>query len=205
MQSKSIVYKILSYPLFYNLFMRLISKKGGRQKYVDNYIKPFPALKIIDFGCGPGSIIEYLPEQVEYVGVDSEKNYIDSAKNKYGEKGKFIRQDILSISPKEVNYFDVAIANGLLHHLNDEESEKLIITANRVLKPGGRLVTIDNIFIKNQSLFARFLISKDRGQNVRTLDEYLKIGQNVFTKIEYQIMHDMLRIPYTHIIMTMTT
>ena len=104
-----------------------------------------------------------------------------------------------------MNYFDVAIANGLLHHLNDEESEKLIITANRVLKPGGRLVTIDNIFIKNQSLFARFLISKDRGQNVRTLDEYLKIGQNVFTKIEYQIMHDMLRIPYTHIIMTMTT
>jgi SAM-dependent methyltransferase len=205
MQSKSILYKILSYPLFYDIFVKLIAKKGGRQKFVDNYLKPFPGMKIVDLGCGPGSIIEYLPEQVEYVGVDAEKNYIDSAINKYGEIGKFICEDILSFSPKEVNYFDIAIAIGLLHHLNDEESKKLIEAANKVLKPGGCLVTIDNIYIKNQSFIARFLISKDRGKNVRTLDQYLRIGQTVFPKIEYQIIHDMLRVPYTHIIMTMTT
>ncbi len=205
MQSKSIVYKILSYPLFYDISQKLIAKKGSRQKFVDNYLKPFPGMKIVDFGCGPGSIIEYLPEQMEYVGIDAEKNYIDSAINKYGEIGKFICEDILSFSPKEVNYFDIAIAIGLLHHLNDEESKKLIETANKVLKPGGRLVTLDNIYIKNQSFFARFLISKDRGQNVRTLDQYLRIGQTVFPKIEYKIIHDMLRVPYTHIIMTMTT
>ncbi len=158
MQSKSILYKILSYPLFYDIFVKLIAKKGGRQKFVDNYLKPFPGMKIVDFGCGPGSIIEYLPEQMEYVGVDAEKNYIDSAINKYGEIGKFICEDILSFSPKEVNYFDIAIAIGLLHHLNDEESEKLINTANRVLKPGGRLVNLDNIYIKNQSFFSRFII-----------------------------------------------
>ena len=181
------------------------AKKGGIQKFVDNYLKPFPGIKIVDFGCGPGSIIEYLPEQVEYVGVDAEKNYIDSAINKYGEIGKFICEDILSFSPKEVNYFDIAIAIGLLHHLNDEESKKLIEAANKVLKPGGCLVTIDNIYIKNQSFIARFLISKDRGKNVRTLDQYLRIGQTVFPKIEYQIIHDMLMVPYTHIIMTMTT
>jgi len=205
MQSKSIVYKILSYPLFYDISQKLIAKKGSRQKFVDNYLKPFPGMKIVDFGCGPGSIIEYLPEQVEYVGVDAEKNYIDSAINKYGEIGKFICEDILSFSPKEVNYFDIAIAIGLLHHLNDEESKKLIEAANKVLKPGGCLVTIDNIYIKNQSFIARFLISKDRGKNVRTLDQYLRIGQTVFPKIEYQIIHDMLMVPYTHIIMTMTT
>ena len=205
MQSKSILYKILSYPLFYDIFVKLIAKKGGRQKFVDNYLKPFPGMKIVDLGCGPGSIIEYLPEQVEYVGVDAEKNYIDSAINKYGEIGKFICEDILSFSPKEVNYFDIAIAIGLLHHLNDEESKKLIEAANKVLKPGGCLVTIDNIYIKNQSFIARFLISKDRGKNVRTLDQYLRIGQTVFPKIEYQIIHDLLRVPYTHIIMTMTT
>ena len=161
-------------------------------------------MKIVDFGCAPGSIIEYLPGQVEYVEVDAEKNYIDSAKNKYGETGIFICEDILSFSPKEVNYFDIAIAIGLLHHLNDEESKKLIETANKVLKPGGCLVTIDNIYIKNQSFIARFLISKDRGQNVRTLNQYLAIGQTVFPKIEYQIIHDLLRVPYTHIIMRMT-
>ena len=205
MQSKSIVYKILSNPLFYDIFQKLIAKKGSRQKFVDNYLKPFPGMKIVDFGCGSGSIIEYLPEQMEYVGIDAEKNYINSAINKYGEIGKFICEDILSFSPKEVNYFDIAIAIGLLHHLNDEESKKLIEAANKVLKPGGCLVTIDNIYIKNQSFIARFLISKDRGKNVRTLDQYLRIGQTVFPKIEYQIIHDMLMVPYTHIIMTMTT
>ena len=159
---------------------------------------------MIDFGCGPGLIIEYLPNQMEYVGIEPEKYYIDSAKKKYGERGSFICESIEHYLPEKMNYFDITLAGGLLHHLDDENSVKLLKKANSVLKQGGRLVTFDNIYIKNQSFFARYIISKDRGQNVRTLDQYIGIGKTAFTKIEYKIIHDMLRVPYTHIVMTFT-
>ena len=108
-------------------------------------------MKIVDFGCGPGSIIEYLPNQMEYVGIEPEIYYIDSAKKKYGDRGSFICEKIEYYLPEKMNYCDIALAGGLLHHLDDENSAKLLKTANNVLKPGGRLVTIDNIYIKNQS------------------------------------------------------
>ena len=204
MQNNSVLYKILLNPFVYETFQKWITKNNSRQKFVDNFIKPFPGMKIVDFGCGPGSIIEYLPNQMEYVGIEPEIYYIDSAKKKYGDRGSFICEKIEYYLPEKMNYFDIALAGGLLHHLDDENSAKLLKTANNVLKPGGRLVTIDNIYIKNQSFFARYIISKDRGQNVRTLDQYIRIGETAFTKIEYKIIHDMLRVPYTHIVMTFT-
>ena len=124
------------------------------------------------------------------------------ANKKYSNRGVFICESIATYSPDKINYFDIALASGLLHHLDDENSIKLLKTINNVLKPGGRLVTLDNIYIKNQSYIARYLISKDRGHNVRTLEKYLELGNTVFTNIEYQIIHDLLRVPYTHIVMT---
>ena len=86
--------------------------------------------------------------------------------------------------------------------MDDEEAKKCFQISKASLKYGGRLVTIDPVYLNNQSLIARFIISRDRGQNVRTPDQYLKIVKTVFSNIEYQIIHDMLRIPYTHFIMT---
>ena len=40
--------------------------------------------------------------------------------------------------------------------------------------------------------------------NGGTLDKYIGIGKTAFTKIEYKIIHDMLRVPYTHIVMIFT-
>ena len=203
MQNESAIYKIFSHPFLYETFQKLISKNGSRQKFVEDYLKPFPGMKIIDFGCGPGSIIEYLPDQIEYVGIDKEKNHIDLAVKKYSNRGTFMCTDIDDYSTGKVNYFDMALASGLLHHIDDQSSIKLLETAKIVLKPGGNLVTIDNVYVNNQSFVARYIISKDRGQNIRTLDQYLSIGYSVFSKVEHQIIHDMLKVPYTHIVMTL--
>ena len=204
MEELSIKNKILSYSLFYKIFQNLVSEKGSRKKFVDNFLKPFSGMKMVDFGCGPGSIIKYLPNHMEYVGVDIEKNYIDSAKKKYSKRGTFICEDIASFSSKKRNYFDIALASGVLHHLDDDKSIKLLKSAKSILKPGGRLVTLDNVYINNQNLFARYLIDMDRGCNVRTLDQYMRIGHTVFSKIDYCVIHDLLWVPYTHLVMTLT-
>ena len=47
---------------------------------------------------------------------------------------------------------------------------------------------------------ARFLVARDRGQNVRTVSEYLALAEPYFPNIQHEIRSNLLRIPYTHII-----
>ncbi|MCZ2207908.1 hypothetical protein, partial [Cylindrospermopsis raciborskii] len=58
----------------------------------------------------------------------------------------------------------------------------------------------------NQSPIARWIISKDRGQNVRDEKGYLNLAYNLFPPpyTSCNIRHNLLRIPYTHIIIEST-
>jgi hypothetical protein len=45
------------------------------------------------------------------------------------------------------------------------------------------------------------MLAKDRGKFVRTRDEYLRLASTRFSKVEPHLRHDLLRVPYTHLIM----
>jgi hypothetical protein len=95
------------------------------------------------------------------------------------------------------------LAIGILHHLSDEEALKLFRLAQSALKPGGCLVTLDGCYIDNQPRLARYLISKDRGEHIRTLDAYRALASRVFSKVVTHLRSDLLHVPYTHLIMKM--
>ena len=147
--------------------------------------------------------MQHLPEDIEYTGFDISPKYIKSTQNKYGSRGTFICGDISSTTFLESSY-DIVIALGVLHHLNDVQSENFFSLAYNSLKPNGRLITIDPVFVKGQSFIAKWIVSNDRGKFVRTPKQYLKIGGAVFNNLKYRVRNDMLRIPYNHIILTAT-
>ena len=101
----------------------------------------------------------------------------------------------------EQGTFDLVMAIGVIHHLNDAQAAKLFELARRVLRPGGRLVTFDGCYVPRQSRIARWMLAHDRGRFVRTQEEYLRLASAHFSKVESQIRHDLLRIPYTHLIL----
>lgn len=72
--------------------------------------------------------------------------------------------------------------------------------AHKALRPGGRLITVDGVFMAGQSPCAKWIIASDRGQFVRTKDGYLDLIKQVFQDFDVFIRHDLIRIPYTHII-----
>ena len=76
--------------------------------------------------------------------------------------------------------------------------------ANKALKKGGRLITFDGCYIEGQSKIAQFIISRDRGQFVRTQDGYVNLASKVFSRIEVGLRDDLLRIPYNHVILECT-
>ena len=157
---------LLSLPALYNFFRKGIGGAEVSRKHVRDFIQPFPNAKILDIGCGPGNILDYLPHNVEYVGYDSSPRYIDYAVKKYGPRGLFFCNDVGK--PPEFGKFDIVLATGVLHHLNDQEARALLETAAHHLNPGGYLVTLDNAYVEGQARVARWLISMDRGGHVRT-------------------------------------
>ncbi len=98
-------------------------------------------------------------------------------------------------------YFDIVLALGVLHHLDDDEAVALFQLARDAMKPGARLVTIDGVWTDDQSEVVKYLLSRDRGRFVRSQDGYRELAAKVFSNIESVIRHDMLRIPYTVVIL----
>jgi len=190
----------LSLPIVYSLFGNLIGGDFGRRTLVNEYIQPKTGDRILDIGCGPADLISFMPK-VEYIGFDLSQDYINSAQNKYGYRASFFCEEVNLVNLQKKDYFDIVLAIGVLHHLDDSEALKLFELAKAALKPKGRLITFDGVYTKNQSSIARWIISKDRGQNVRTKEGYLNLASVQFLDIATHIRHDLLRIPYTHIIL----
>ena len=190
---------VLGIPSVYSCFVKII---GGRSRfrYIQEYVRPRAGDRILDIGCGPGEILDWL-EDVEYVGVDSCQAYIDSATRHYGDRATFLRKTVGRDSLDESSPFDIVLATGLVHHLNDRDASSLFQLARSVLRSGGRLVTLDPCRLEKQSPIARFLISIDRGEYVRSREQYLNLATAVFTDTKISILRDLVRIPYTHIIM----
>lgn len=192
---------IFGLPLIYRFFNFVIGANRYRSMYVDRHVRPFKGDKILDIGCGPGDILAHLPPDIDYVGFDMSRKYIDSAKEKFGNRGSFFCRKITRDAVADNGSFDIVMANGVLHHLDDSDAIELFELARVMMKPSGRLVTIDGCYVKGQSLIARYLLSIDRGKHVRTGEEYVRLASSVFPHVAVNTYTDMLRIPYTHIIM----
>jgi SAM-dependent methyltransferase len=193
-------YSLLTLPSVYRLF-RAIVKGNACQIYISEYVRPVPGEKVLDIGCGPGDILEDLPA-VEYLGFDINPKYVEAAQKRFGHRGRFFCGDVgLTAINKEAASFDLALATGVLHHLDDKHALSLFKLARRALKPSARLVTYDPCFAAGQPKLRRFVVSQDRGQYVRESAEYVKLAAQVFPRVTSFVRHDLLRIPYTHVIL----
>lgn len=187
---------VLSYPRVYSLFQALMGARSGWIHIVQNRVRPRPGDKILDLGCGPADLLGYLPA-VQYWGYDISEAYIAQARRKYGDRGQLHCKLLTPSDLVALPRFDVVIASGLLHHLEDSEASELIDLAHTALAPGGRLVTIDPCLVPGQNSIARFLITRDRGRNVRSETGYRDLVTGIFDQVSVSIEHKAW-IPYTH-------
>jgi SAM-dependent methyltransferase len=169
-------------------------------RFVHEYLRPAAGQRILDIGCGPAAILSHLPD-VEYTGVDLSPTYIESARRRYGDRGQFHCRHVYEASLGDLGTFDLVIAHGILHHLDDADALHLFKLAGSALRREGRLVTLDGCFVEGQSPAARRLLAMDRGRFVRDKRGYLQLAQKYFAHVSVDIRHDLIRIPYTHIIL----
>jgi SAM-dependent methyltransferase len=192
---------LFSLPTFYRSVRRLMGVPYLYDALVREYVRPNPGDRILDIGCGPGDVLAHLPEGVDYHGFDMSQAYVDAARARYGSRGQFSCERVGADTPALRHGFDVVLAFGILHHLEDDEVRGLCRVAQAALRPGGRMVSMDGVYVAGQSRLARYLISKDRGQNVRTQEGYETLVRPAFAEVRGSVRHDLLRIPYTLLVM----
>jgi cyclopropane fatty-acyl-phospholipid synthase-like methyltransferase len=200
MKTKLDIRSILSYSSLYSLFQWLLGANKVRKTLAGHFIRPKKGNSILDIGCGPADILEYLNE-VNYVGFDISEKYIETAKKRYKKRGTFICNPINKDTIKEFGQFDIVLAIGVLHHLNNNEVVELFSLAYNALKPNGRLITLDCCYVKNQSIIAKYIIGWDRGKHICSKEKYIELASMVFPNINSTQYNDLLLVPYTHIIL----
>lgn len=198
-QVTSGIRSVLSHPAVYRSFQWLVGSPKRRREWVETYIRPRPGLRVLDLGCGPGNLLELMPDDVAYTGSDLSAAYIEEARRRHGDRGRFFAGAIEDIDSAQLGQFDVVVAKAVLHHIDEDEALHLFQVASDVLAPGGRLVTLDCAFTPDMSRAARFVVSRDRGQSILTPEGYRELASRAFEDVRVSVRHDMLRIPYTHV------
>ncbi len=194
---------LLDYPIVYLTLQSFIGAKKARRICIQQYAKPQTGERVLDVGCGPGFVIEYMP-QVEYVGTDIDRRYIDYANKRYGNRGKFHCVELNRDNADQFRNFDLILLNGVLHHIDDEGVIALLKLLRDSLREKGRVMTLDGCYYDSMSSWSRFFLRNDRGQFVRTEPAYLSLASQVFPHVSHERRNDLFSIPYEALVMVCT-
>jgi len=201
MQSNAGLLRWLKVPFVYNLFQGVVGGNALRRRIIENHARARAGDKVIDIGCGPAQALQSLPD-VEYLGLDINPDYIAFARRTYGSKGTFVIGDTRSFrGDSRFKDANIVIAVSVLHHLDDEEAVDCIRFAYDALKKGGRLICHDACWIPNQGVFSKYVMSLDRGRNIRTEQQYCQLAAKVFGTVRAWVDTKPMRIPYVTILL----
>ena len=151
--------------------------KGGRK----------PPLTVADLGSGEGLLSELLARRCrKVIAVDNSEKIVafGAAKAKKNNlKNLEFRLGDLQNPPVEPESVDLAILSQALHHA--EEPAKAIVSAYRMLKPGGQVMILDlakHRFAKAQELYG------DRWPGFAESDLHRWLEAAGFKKIEINVV-----------------
>ncbi len=155
MQDTSGLKSLLSISWVYKTFQIVVGAKYGRDWISRTFWRLRGNEKIIDIGCGPGDVLEYLPTTVEYVGFDISPEYIEAAKKRWKDRAHFVVGTPSQMKQQlddRLRNADLVMCNGVLHHLDDQEAIDVFELAKASLKPGGRFVCLEPVNIGSSKL-----------------------------------------------------
>jgi SAM-dependent methyltransferase len=123
--------------------------------WAEGHQQPFGGGSALDFGCGPGRIVQALaPDFDRVVGVDVAESMLARARyyNRFGTRCEYLlnRTDNLGQFPDEA--FRFVYSNHVLQHLPEPATLRYLGELVRVLAPGGLLIVQEHGGIQNPLL-----------------------------------------------------
>jgi SAM-dependent methyltransferase len=191
--------KVLAVPAVFDAYQSLVGEPRCHERLIREWVHPCAGERVLDIGCGVGASLRYLPDSVNYVGIDISEAYIAKAQAQYGKRATFICADVAAFDATTLGKFDRAFSFGVLHHLSDEIAARLIALVRYVVKPGGTFVTADPCYSPGQHPVAKLLIDNDRGKHIRDVEGFERIVSSLGS-VKATVHHDLLRVPFTKVV-----
>ena len=202
MQINSGLRSVLAFPWVYRLFGMLVGSEANEEWFIKTVLGLRNGQKLVDVGCGPAQILDRLPG-VEYVGLDISDAYIQAARIKFKGRGgaNFLFGSVKDWLLNPLTYeADIVLAHGVLHHVDDDEAKKILEFAYHVLKDNGRLIFYEPCYLIWQSRISTYFMSKDRGQNIRTEQQWKDLASSIFPLVSTNVVTGVNRLAYVGII-----
>jgi SAM-dependent methyltransferase len=186
---------LLELPAGFDLYQRLVGAPGSKRRFLEEHARPRPDESVLDLGCGTGALFGLMPGGAEYVGVDVDARYVAAARARHGAQAEFVHADATAYEPGRE--FDLAVAYGVLHHLDDESARGLL----RAARAARRFVAAEPCPTPGAGALERFLMRHDRGRFVRAEEEYARLARGVFERVDSRLVPGTYRIPYTLVVL----
>jgi len=159
-------------PRLWNV-LRWIAEAGYGEHHaiIERELQPFrdQQRRFLDFGCGTGQFAADFPAQ-RYVGMDLTRPYIAYAAQH--RSGSFSVMNGAQLGLEDAG-FDAALVLGVFHHLPAEIVRSAVGELHRVLKPGGRLLVIEDVPPPSWlNLPGHLMHLLDRGGYIRDDEQY---------------------------------
>ena len=141
---------------------------------------------LLDIGCGPGINAGVFSESKQYLGLDNNPDYIQTAQNKFPDKS-FICHDVLEPLTEEFKP-EVMFCSSLLHHFSDRQVAQFFGRLREAVDGEIDFILVD-LILPDRKCIARFLAKADRGDFARPLLDWEKLLQNYLTFSEVTPFH----------------
>ncbi len=176
-----------------NLKNRLLESSIGyrlwQAPFAEKRFRPVPAnndmsrvRRVLDIGCGPGINTHHF-SNAEYLGIDCNEDYIESARLRHGRE--FLVQDVTTYNAPEESRYDFILLNSFLHHIGDEDAERILSHTARLLAPNGHIHILD-LVLPEETCLARWLARMDRGEHPRFLERWRELFEKNFDTVLWE-------------------
>ena len=179
MMIKKILHRILENPFVFQLQQKVCNNYDAVFDEFSDYLK-IKNQSIIEIGCSTANCASEIVDMNNdyYVGVDLDQNYIERAK-KNAPLGNFFKMDARKLSFGN-SQFDIAVFNGVIHHMDDELILSCLSEVQRVLKENGKILISEPVF--SRGILSTILLKLDRGNFIRKQEEY----KNLFSQFSIE-------------------
>ena len=140
------------------------------------------ARRVLDVGCGPGTNTHHF-SGADYLGIDFNPAYIESARQRTGRD--FVVADVTKYQVADDRRFDLILANSLFHHIDSENTRRILAHLATLLAPDGHVHIFDLVLPERLSV-ARFLARADRGDYPRPLEEWRTLFSEAFEPLVFE-------------------
>ena len=129
--------------------------------------------RVLDCGCGTGTYSKCFAPQ-GYIGIDICPAYVARARNRHPSH-RFQTMDATNLTFAD-NSFEAVVVCGLVHHLDQETTRRVLSEIARVLQPDGRLLLWEDVPTRDPlNWVGHWVHQLDVGAHIRPAREYAQL------------------------------